>query len=382
MSIPNWWGDWRPGLTPHTGNLQSTDLIECTQIVGGQPVNTAITGAQIIAAASGGSGLTVGTTGITSGTIGRVLFQGTGNVLQQSANLFWDNTNSRLGIGTASPSATLHTVGSITASGGNARGNYMQPTLVASANNNILVGLDIAPTFTNGAFTGVQNISLRLIGASNRSMSLIAGDSSGNAYITNDITTQMTYTAGYGGHIFRFRDATNSSYPLYVAHNLVHGGNLSTSLGSSSFRWLSIFSVNISADTYQFQGTNAMSFLGAVNTGIYFDLTNKHLNIFTNNSQIAKLFSTGNVAIGTTTDAGYKLDVNGTTRIQSKLSVGTPSAASAVMEVTSTTQGFLPPRMTNAQMLAIATPAAGLVVYDTTNNKHCGYNGTAWQNFY
>jgi hypothetical protein len=55
MSAPKWWGDWRPTLTPHTGNLQPTDLIECTMIVGGLPVNTAITGAQIIAAASGGS---------------------------------------------------------------------------------------------------------------------------------------------------------------------------------------------------------------------------------------------------------------------------------------------------------------------------------------
>jgi len=54
MSIPNWWGDWRPGLTPHTGNLQATDLIECTQIVGGLPVNTVMTGAQIIAAVPGG----------------------------------------------------------------------------------------------------------------------------------------------------------------------------------------------------------------------------------------------------------------------------------------------------------------------------------------
>ena len=54
MSAPNWWGDWRPILTPHTGNLQPTDLLECTSIVGGLPVNTAITGAQIIAAASGG----------------------------------------------------------------------------------------------------------------------------------------------------------------------------------------------------------------------------------------------------------------------------------------------------------------------------------------
>jgi hypothetical protein len=51
-----WWGDWRPSLPAHTGNLQATDLIECTSIVGGLPVNTAITGTQIIAAASGGGG--------------------------------------------------------------------------------------------------------------------------------------------------------------------------------------------------------------------------------------------------------------------------------------------------------------------------------------
>ena len=57
MSIPNNWGDWRTNLTPHTGDLQATDLIECTMIVGGVPINTAITGQQIINAASGG-GLT------------------------------------------------------------------------------------------------------------------------------------------------------------------------------------------------------------------------------------------------------------------------------------------------------------------------------------
>ena len=51
-----WWGDWRPSLPAHTGDLQATDLIECTSIIGGLPVNTAITGTQIINAASGGSG--------------------------------------------------------------------------------------------------------------------------------------------------------------------------------------------------------------------------------------------------------------------------------------------------------------------------------------
>jgi len=54
MTLPKWWGDWRPQLDPHTGDLQPTDLIECTQIIGGQPINTAITGQQIINAAGGG----------------------------------------------------------------------------------------------------------------------------------------------------------------------------------------------------------------------------------------------------------------------------------------------------------------------------------------
>jgi len=53
-----------------------------------------------------GGGIAVGTTAVTSGTIGRVFFQGTGDVVQQSANLFWDNTNSRLGLG-ATPASTV-----------------------------------------------------------------------------------------------------------------------------------------------------------------------------------------------------------------------------------------------------------------------------------
>ena len=56
MSSPNWWGDWRPTLTPHTGDLQPTDLIECTMMSGGVPTNTVITGQQIIDGAGGGGG--------------------------------------------------------------------------------------------------------------------------------------------------------------------------------------------------------------------------------------------------------------------------------------------------------------------------------------
>lgn len=55
---------------------------------------------------------------------------------------------------------------------------------------------------------------------------------------------------------------------------------------------------------------------------------------------------------------------------------------SARLQVNSTTQGFLPPRMTTAQRDAIVSPAAGLFIYNTTTNKHQGYNGTTWNDFY
>jgi hypothetical protein len=55
-----------------------------------------------------------------------------------------------------------------------------------------------------------------------------------------------------------------------------------------------------------------------------------------------------------------------------------PQVASAVLEVSSTTRGFLKPRLTTAQKNAIATPAAGLEIYDTDLNRPCFYNGTSW----
>ena len=55
---------------------------------------------------------------------------------------------------------------------------------------------------------------------------------------------------------------------------------------------------------------------------------------------------------------------------------------SAQVIVNSTTRGFLPPRMTTTQKNAIASPAAGLVVYDSTTNKLCCYNGSTWNDLF
>lgn len=52
---------------------------------------------------------------------------------------------------------------------------------------------------------------------------------------------------------------------------------------------------------------------------------------------------------------------------------------SSILDVRSTTKGFLPPRMTTTQKNAISTPATGLVVFDTTLVKLAVYNGAAWE---
>ena len=76
-------------------------------------------------------GLTVGTSPITSGTAGRILFEGAGNVLQESSNLFWDNTNGRLGIGTSTPANPLDVSGKIRGTGSGA--TDLSSTIIGAA---------------------------------------------------------------------------------------------------------------------------------------------------------------------------------------------------------------------------------------------------------
>lgn len=55
----------------------------------------------------------------------------------------------------------------------------------------------------------------------------------------------------------------------------------------------------------------------------------------------------------------------------------TPNA-NAALDVTSTTKAFMPPRMTTTQRDAIASPTAGMVIYNTTTNVLDFHNGTSW----
>ena len=76
----------------------------------------------------------------------------------------------------------------------------------------------------------------------------------------------------------------------------------------------------------------------------------------------------------------------GTAEATSNVGIGTTSpVASAKLEVSSTTSGFLPPRMTATQASAISSPAQGLLLFVSDTNGTFtsvgwwGYNGSTWE---
>jgi hypothetical protein len=94
---------------------------------------------------------------------------------------------------------------------------------------------------------------------------------------------------------------------------------------------------------------------------------------FSNNASASSFMSFTTINAGTLSEK---------MRITSTGSVGignTSPDTDAILQLDSTTRGFLPPRMNVAQRDAITTPPAGLMIYNTDTNKLNFSNGSVWQ---
>jgi len=86
------------------------------------------------------------------------------------------------------------------------------------------------------------------------------------------------------------------------------------------------------------------------------------------------LFVTNNILL-----SQIQHEVEGDTYINGKLGIKQNAVdASAILDIQSTTEGLLIPRMTSSQRLAIPNPAEGLMVYELSTNNFWFYDGSAW----
>ena len=353
--------------TTTTGALSSTDWNtfngKQSTLVSGTNIKT-INGTTILGSGdlTISTGITIGTTAITSGTVGRVLFEGTGNVVQESANLFWDNTNGRLGIGGTPGAFNLDVVG----------------TARVSSNIN-----------TSGQYTNVNTnnfttapIALRTIGADISGISIYKasfGHTNSIQFLSNDVNNRFSIGQGYIGvsssidfNIARFASsAWTNAFTIFNAT-----GNITINSATDAG-----FKLDVNG-TFRAQTSSYGVAIETANNGIIksaggYQNTDGSYTANGNLFLKAGLSGTGNIYITNNNgNAGaFGLFVSGTTvNIGNGISV----LSSAIFQLNSTTKGFLPPRMTTTEKNAIASPATGLMVYDTTLNLISVYNGTIW----
>jgi hypothetical protein len=276
------------------------------------------------------TGLTVGSTAISSGADGRVLFQN-GGVLQQSANFFWDNTNSRLGIGNSSPTARLH----IAAQGA-------LSTDIAFKVRNSANTADLFSVNGTGGFESTYFWSFKRL--------------NGTTLELYSLTTGFSFREGgvpfalLGLNESKFGNTNTNNSVLAIRTSTAYGGEYP--LGS----------------ILQGGGINGSVVLSPSN-----GVANKCMLGYYNGTSWVSALEYNNTASGGTV---VKLLQNGA----GQFGIGTATVvASAKVQIDSTTQGFLPPRMTNAQRLLIASPAIGLEVYctDVVEGLYI-YKSTGW----
>ena len=269
-----------------------------------------------------------------SGVAGAIQFSNGSAFASDAANLFWDDTNNRLGIGTNTPTQTL----------------------------------DVRNTGTAAIFNVQNNAGGFSFGVDSAGGYGQAGTAGKGVAFYNNAGTSFLSISGSGG------TGINILNPSAAFH--IKGS------GSTSATTSLLVQNSAGTQALRMRDDRVLEFSSLNNiihpTNIRGGITDGMNILFNNGFTICDDSETRRINMPYV--AGIRIP--DTSNYPLTLGSDTKAVASAQLEMVSTTQGFLPPRMTTTQKNAISSPAAGLVVYDSTTNKLCCYNGSTWNDLF
>ena len=276
----------------NTDKIQSGNTVAALTITSATINGGTITGITDLAVADGG-------TGLSTLTAGYIPFGAGTSAFGSSANLFWDNTNNRLGIGTASPTITLD-VRSAAASGANADVAYfMNPV------NNVLASaatIKIGATTVTTRYAYIQS----LISSGVNGHSLVFGTNANGATPTEKMRIDTAGNVGIG--------TTSPSNTLDVQSTNAYGQLKITKLSGGADNYVRLNLNNSTAAYFQIAANPSVTDASSI------------LNIYTSGagSNIMSLLGNGNVGINNSSP-GAKLVIGQSSSTAYSLIAQTPT---------------------------------------------------------
>ncbi len=297
-----------------------------------------------------------------SGSAGSIQFSD-GSAFASDSNLFWDNTNKRLGVGTNTPSALFDVQ------------NSTNGALLARFKDNInaLTYLDIKanPILTDyiGLYFGAD---FKILSKPGGALFL---NISNNVAFSDGLSTKVQITPSEVniGSISGARLGIKGSGSTSATTSLL----VQNSSGTEILKVDDGENINLRSTVLINHPTISSRVLRLGWGSVFGDDAGSELMIgadFDNNTSPRMILAGSVRSTGANT---IQLMASSGVSVASSL---TSPNSSAQLDISSTTKGFLPPRMTTTERDAISTPATGLQVYDTDTATQQIYDGTSWRN--